>query len=288
MKRLGPELKKSDLKVPAVVRDLYNDLRDRRLLPLLALIVVAIVAVPFLLSESPEEEPAAPPALGITPGEAEQASELTVVPATPGLRDYRRRLKARSAADPFEQRYTEPVLKGAKLQSKSETSGGEKKSKSQTESSGGGIVVEETPGGGQGDDDQGGGSDPSEQLPADTRLFTFAIDVQFSRTETLPDGTVQMGEPERREGVKPLTPLPYAATPVVTYLGADLEKGKLLMMVSKDVTASFGDGECISGTDSCELLAVEPGFPQTFEYGPAGVRYKINVIKVEMVRSPKG
>lgn len=287
MKRLGPELKKPDLKVPTVLRDLYNDLRDRRLLPLLALVIVAIVAVPFLLSESPEEESAvAPPALGITPGEAAQASELTVIPATPGLRDYRRRLKARSAADPFAQRYTEPVLKGAKLQSESETSSGEKKSKSKTESSGGGIVVDETSGGGQGDGDRGG-DDPDQQLPADTRLFTFAIDVQFSRTETLPDGTVQMGEPERREGVKPLTPLPYAATPVVTYLGADLEKGKLLMMVSKDVTASFGDGECISGTDSCELLAVEPGFPQTFEYGPAGVRYKINVIDVDLVRSPK-
>ena len=286
MKRLGPELKKPDLKVPAVLRDLYNDLRDRRLLPLLALIVVAIVAVPFLLSESPEEEPAAsPPALGLTPGEAAQASKLTVVPATPGLRDYRRRLRARTATDPFTQRYTEPVLKGADLQSESETSGGEKKSKSKTGSSGG-IVVDETAGGGQGDDQ--GGDDPDQQLPADTRLYVFAIDVQISHTETLPDGTVRMGEPERREGVKPLTPLPNAATPVVTYLGADLEKGKLLLMVSKDVTASFGDGECVSGTDSCELLAVEPGFPQTFEYGPQGVRYKINVIKAELVGSPKG
>lgn len=291
MKRLGPELKKPDLKVPAVLRDLYNDLRDRRLLPLVALVIVAILAVPFLLSESPEEEPAAvPPALGITPGEAEQASELTVVPATPGLRDYRRRLKARSATDPFKQRYTEPVLKGAKLQSETETSGGEKSSKSKTDSSsGGGVVVEEPPAGpDRGGGSDGGGKPDDDLLPEDTRLYTFAIDVQIAKTETLPDGTVKMGQPERRDGVKPLTPLPGAATPVVTYLGADLEKGKLLLMVSKDVTASFGDGECVSGTDSCELLAVEKGFPQTFEYGPAGVRYKINVIKVEMVRSPKG
>ncbi|HEX6603183.1 MAG TPA: hypothetical protein VF030_11130, partial [Solirubrobacterales bacterium] len=239
MKRLGPELKKPDLKVPGVLRDLYNDLRDRRLLPLVALVLVAIVAVPFLLSESPEEEPAAVPPLGITPGEAEQASELTVVPATPGLRDYRRRLRARSATNPFKQRYTEPVLKGAKLQSESETSGGEKSSKSKTDtSSSGGIVVDETTGGDQGNGDRGG-DNPDQQLPPDTRLFTFAIDVQIAKTETLPDGTVKMGQPERRNGVKPLTPLPGAATPVVTYLGADLEKGRLLLMVSKDVTASF-------------------------------------------------
>ena len=56
MKRIGPELKMpklkgSDAKVPPVLADLYYDLRDRRLLPLIALILVAIVAAPFLLKE---------------------------------------------------------------------------------------------------------------------------------------------------------------------------------------------------------------------------------------------
>ena len=61
MKRVGPELKMPDLKnvkVPRFVTDLYQDLVDRRLLPLVALILVAIVAVPFLLGGS--EEPPAP------------------------------------------------------------------------------------------------------------------------------------------------------------------------------------------------------------------------------------
>ena len=35
--------------MPPFLVDLYYDLRDRRLLPLLALVLVAIVAVPFLL-----------------------------------------------------------------------------------------------------------------------------------------------------------------------------------------------------------------------------------------------
>ena len=48
-----------ELKVPDFLRDLYYDLRDRRLLPLVALVIVAIVAVPFLLGGGSKEEPVA-------------------------------------------------------------------------------------------------------------------------------------------------------------------------------------------------------------------------------------
>ena len=41
----GPELKLSKLKVPDFVADLYYDLHDRRLLPLVALLVVGIIAL---------------------------------------------------------------------------------------------------------------------------------------------------------------------------------------------------------------------------------------------------
>ena len=66
MKKLkGPDLKMPDFKVPAFVSDLYYDLRDRRLLPLVGLVLVAIVAVPFLLSGGSEEQGARqPPTLG--------------------------------------------------------------------------------------------------------------------------------------------------------------------------------------------------------------------------------
>ncbi len=47
----GPELKMPEPKAPAFLADLYYDLRDRRLLPLLALVVVAIAATPFLLGQ---------------------------------------------------------------------------------------------------------------------------------------------------------------------------------------------------------------------------------------------
>lgn len=275
------QLKGPELKVPPVLRDLFQDLRDRRLLPLLALVLVAIVAVPFLLSDNPEDEAtSASPSLAVPQDQVAEAARLTVVEAKPGLRDYRKRLRAQAATNPFKQRYTKPDLEGAELQSESSTSGSsETTSTSPTGSSDGAAVVESPPSGGTGGNGNGAGDDGGKPPPL--TLFTFVIDIKYSHTEQSEDGSVTMGESTKRERVKPYTPLPGEKAPVVTYLGVGAEAKTALLMVSKEVTATFGDGKCVSGTTSCELLEVEPGIPQTFEYGPNGVRYKINVLKIE-------
>jgi hypothetical protein len=121
MKRIGPELKMpklrgGEMKVPPFLSDLYADLRDRRLLPLVALILVAIVAAPVLLAgDPPEPEPVPAPVVG---GSAPAAQSLTVVKAEPGLRNYKKRLAHRSPTNPFKQRFAgSPSLKGAQLNS---------------------------------------------------------------------------------------------------------------------------------------------------------------------------
>ena len=92
----GPELH-----APKLLVDLYADLRDRRLLPLVALLIVAIVAAPILLPGNGDQEEAP----GITPATAAGAeasdAKFTVVPAEPGLRNYKRRLHHRTALNPF-------------------------------------------------------------------------------------------------------------------------------------------------------------------------------------------
>src|SRR4029077_5233531 len=102
----GPELKMPELKPPAFLADLYYDLRDRRLLPLIALVVVATVAVPFLMGSDAESVPALPAGGAVTlESSPEKTSKLTVVEATPGLRDYHKRLRGRAPTDPFKQLY---------------------------------------------------------------------------------------------------------------------------------------------------------------------------------------
>ena len=107
----GPELKLSGIKTPDFLADLYLDLKERRLLPLVALLVVAIVAVPILLgqagstSSEPGEE-GAPPVAGAS---SVNSGALVVAKSAPGLRDYKRRLEHAQAADPFKQHEDEPA-----------------------------------------------------------------------------------------------------------------------------------------------------------------------------------
>jgi len=280
MKRLGPELKMPDLKnvkVPGFLSDLYQDLADRRLLPLVALILVAIVATPFLLGE-PEPE-ASPPV--VSPGGSAgvaRASSLTVVEAQPGLRDYRKRLGRRSPTDPFKQRYTGAPANGGlpeqSTSSSTSTSGGEAGSVSPGTSSPS-EPVEPAPTSPPPSDDS---VDPGE-----LRLFTFAADVRISSTRTTADGKKEKSEPEVRREVVPPAALPSAKAQVVTFMGISPKTRKPLFLVSDDVEAIFGEPKCLSGSESCQLLEVDTQIPTTFVYEPTGTRYKINVLKVEPV-----
>ncbi|HEX6752103.1 MAG TPA: hypothetical protein VF093_00755 [Solirubrobacterales bacterium] len=289
MKRLkGPELKMPDLKVPDFLKDLYWDLRDRHLLPLVALGVVAIVAVPFLLGGG-SEEPAPLPAGGAVASGADDrtaGASLTVVEAKPGLRDYRKRLKGRSATDPFEQRYTSPQLKGTKLGNgeESETSSSTVTSTTKTTKTvkdEDGTTTTVTTDTTTEDPPDGAGAEP------ELTLYSFAIDVQIVRTETKADGSKETSEPTVRHRVLAPAALPGEKAQVVTYMGISPKTRKPLLLISDDVTAVFGEGHCLSGSSTCQLLEVETGLPITFVYGENDVRYKINVLKIEPVTAGK-
>ncbi|HEY7456286.1 MAG TPA: hypothetical protein VH703_03335 [Solirubrobacterales bacterium] len=288
--KLPSGLKTPGVKAPDFVTDVYYDLRDRRLLPLIALVAVAIVATPLLLGDKSEttQPPQAAGAIEVLKEASEEHSTLTVVEARPGLRDYRKRLRGRTPTDPFVQRYTQSVLKGAELneqQSKSSTDGEGGESTSTTD---GGSIGGKSGGGSgggapaDGGETGGGGSGGGKQTGP--ILYTFAVNltiVHSSGSEA--EGDKKKGEPDERKRVLPTTVLPGKKTQVVTYLGLSPKTRKPLFLVSDKVTGVFGDGKCISGTDSCQLIELEPGFPELFEYGDGGDRYSIKVTKVELV-----
>jgi hypothetical protein len=292
VKRLGPELKMpklkaSELKVPPFLSDLYFDLRERRLLPLVALILVAIVAAPILLGgDSGEPEPAPAPGPVAGASSAPAAHGLAVVQAQPGLRNYRKRLAHRSATNPFEQRFDGPQVQGAQLNeptttttttsTSAEATGGSAPSSSAP--SGGPA---EPPSGGGGAGDGGGSGDPAPSTGV--TYYTFAVDLQITRTETKKDGTVDKGEPVLHEDVRPPAALPGDKAQVVTYMGTSSKTHKPLFLISPKVESVFGEGRCIAGEESCQLIELEPAFPETFVFGENQVRYKINVLKVTPV-----
>jgi len=283
----GPKIEFSQLKVPGVVRDVYQDLRDRRLLPLVALILVAIIAVPFLLGGSSDvsEAPLAP---AVPPEAGAQVSSIEVVKATPGLREPGKRLSGRRAKDPFEQHFlgsavsSESVVTGGTTTT---VTGGEGSSGSSTGSTESAPVPSQPSSGGGAPTETGGNSNPPSSGGGSGHLvlFTYAAKVKIVKTETSESGKKVTSEPEERDRVLPSTILPSPKQQVVTYMGISPKTRKPLLLVSTDVTAIFGDSKCASGTDTCQLLEVEPTFPETFVYGESGVRYKITILKVEPV-----
>ncbi|HET7591152.1 MAG TPA: hypothetical protein VFK14_13340 [Solirubrobacterales bacterium] len=296
MKKLkGPELKMPEVKVPAFAQDLYYDLRDRRLLPLVALVAVAIVATPFLLASGSKPE-VAPPSAAAGGAGAENASTLTVVRATPGVRDYRRRLRGRSPHDPFAQKFTAPDLSGARLGAGEEGGGGGGSSTSTVETTtsttvnGTSTVTKETTHSAGGETtrksetevNEGGGGQGA-QPTGELTFYSFAIDVKVTKTVDKPDGGKETGDPQVRHEVLPPAPLPSKKAQAVTYMGISPTTHKPLLLVSDAVTAVYGEAKCLSGESKCQLLEVETGIPTTFVYGENDVRYKVNILKVTPV-----
>lgn len=294
MKRLkaGPELKMPDLKVPDFLVDLYWDLRDRHLLPLVGLVVVAIVAVPFLLGGGSKESPPEPIAgVSAAPSPESVGSHLTVVEAKPGLRDYHKRLHHDSPTDPFKQRFTSPDLKGAKL------GGGGEKSSSASSTSSTSTSTSTTTTTSEGGSSSptvttnGNGEPTAAGVPGRKKivLFSFAIDVKITKTTpSSSEGKANSSEgkskdeSEVRHHVVPPGPLPSEKTAVITYMGINPKTRLPYFIVSDAVTGVFGDGRCLSGVGACQVIELEPGIPETFAVGD-GPRYKFNVLDVEPV-----
>lgn len=298
MKRLGPDLKMpklngGEIKVPPFLSDLYADLRDRRLLPLVGLILVVIVATPFLLGGGSEEPEPVPGPSATAGGGAPAGRELVVVKAAPGLRNYKKRLAHRSPTNPFKQRFTGPQgLKQAQLgalPSSGSGSSGEPSSDEST-SGGGAEPTGALPSVGGGGGSTGGGEskgspegESKDGIPDGATFFTLVVTLQVTRIETKPDGSVEKQGPTTYEDVRAPAPLPGEKTPVITYLGMG-SKGRVPMfLVSNEVSAIYGEADCIAGGGTCQLLVLEEGFPVTFVYGDNDVRYKVNLIKAEPV-----
>jgi hypothetical protein len=274
MLKKGPEVKLPEMKVPGFLSDLYYDLRDRRLLPLVAVLAVAIVAVPIAFSDSSiPDAPLASSAIA-TPGIAVDESGLVVAKATPGLRDYRRRLDELTARNPFKQQYTKPAsADGGSSDSSSE--GGSTVSTGSTSTG----TTTYTP-----------STAPSGSPTGELRYFTFAIDVRVVQVpggdeRVSPDEEGSSGEPKAtvRRNLPPLTPLPGRDTPAATYMGVSKDRRKALLLISDNVRSIFGDARCVVGTQSCQLLAIEPGVPVTFVWGANGRTFRIELLKIELV-----
>jgi hypothetical protein len=279
----GPDIKLSELKVPQVISDLYWDLRDRYLLPAVALLVIAIVAVPLALGgssdsswqESIEDGSVADEIAGVSAPPS--ATEELVAKAAPGLRDYRRRLNELQEKDPFVQQFSGGGEEGAAISevgSESSTTSPEGSTTSPDISSP--EFSEEAP-----------PNEPSSDSPGIT-WFSYAMDVRvvsLGEAGSSSQNGANESNTSVRHNLPELTVLPSRDAPAAIYMGVTKDGKKALMMISDQVQGIFGDATCVLGSTKCQLLAMEPGLPVTFVYGPAERTFRIEILKLRLLNT---
>ncbi|MFN8161224.1 MAG: hypothetical protein U0R52_09325 [Solirubrobacterales bacterium] len=306
----APAFKRPDIHAPAALSDLVGDLRDRHLLPLVAVLAVAIVAVPIALKQSGGSGKVASPAPSTEPaplaGDAGGPHVVALEDAGATVRDYRRRLRDLSSKDPFEQQYAQGESAGATgAGSSSAMSGSTSYGSGSTSSSsyGSGSTSYGSPpsssgasapvtgsGSGGGDSSGNGNSSGNGQVAVkvETRYASYEIDVRIVAAGS-PGSTSSATSARKaarvRRGLPELTMLPSRKTPAAVFMGVSADRKKALLLISSNVRALFGDGKCLVGSSTCQLLALEPGLPETVIFGSRGRAYRIEVLKIRRVVS---
>ena len=275
MPKKGPDLKMPDLKVPDFLLDIYYDLKEHHLLPVVAVLLVALVTLPFVLSQGSDTSREEGVAVA-TPNTSVATSSLVVAKATPGLRDYRRRLREEHAKNPFVQHYAEPE----EGEAVAEGTGGEEGSSVTVESSEpSGTSIEGTETATPGE----GSSEPPEE--GQLRYYSWAIDVRVvpvssGQGKDKPQASV-------RHNLPGMTMLPSRSVPALTFIGVTKDEKSAVMLVSDKVTGLFGDGVCTEGSEHCQLLVLEPGIPETVVYGANSRTYRIELLKIRLLKTDK-
>lgn len=261
----------------AMLNDLYRDLRDRRLLPVVIVLGVAIVAVPFLLGGGSETQVAtAPVSTADTPAGGAESLSPVVLADVPGLRDYRQRLSRFNRRDPFKQQMTgTDTAQGGKGNLEQTGSTTVDTSSSSSTSSTSGTSTDSTT------STDTGGSSPGGTVPPDgnhgngsgkpeDRVMVTTIDVRVGR----------VGKTKVLKGVESLQFLPGDKRPVVQFVEGDSDGTHAAFVVSAEVTKSEGDGKCDPGRNDCQFLLMEKGDVQTFVYGEAQETYRLQLLAI--------
>lgn len=254
--RRKPSGSKSSVKAPKFATDLYADLRDRRLLPLVAVLLVAIVATPILLASGDDEKAPMPiaPVAG-EPSAAAQAS-FAVVPEEATLRDYRTRLRHRQARNPFREppAPAEPAPGGEPASA----SGGD------PEATGGEAAPVEA------EADEAPAPKTTTKVVVQSKVLGYEIDTRAG----------YVGNVKAHKGIVPTTKLPNPKKPVIVFTGFSKDNKRALFLMSSNVTAYYGKARCALDKQACQLVELAPGRSATFAYGYGDSRYKLTLQRI--------
>jgi hypothetical protein len=237
------------------LKSIFNDLVEKRLWPVALALGVALIAIPVLLSNPPDSEPASAPVVPAAPatGSGGALSAFHPVVNSEGKKssEIRKSLKGFQSKDPFEI----PNLGGG---GGGDTGTVEVQDAGTTSDAGAGGGAGGT-GGGSLAPDPGpttspgdSGTAPSGSGTSQLTYFTYTVDVRFGKPDNLD-----------KKRLEQFRALPSSQDPVIVFMGVR-EDGETAVFLVSSASSTTGEGDC-EPDDTCTFLYMKAGDQQTFE-----------------------
>ena len=251
--------------------DLWHDLKEKRLWPVAAVLLLALIAVPVLLAKPSEEAPAPAPvakASGPTPNVLKQLAKVKLGDEEVGDGST---LGAFDAGNPFN------PPKGAIKKDKAAAttagpSGPSGGSASTTPSGDGGSTV--TPGGGGTTGGVPGGAPGGGDTPTTTTttVYKYVVDVTFTAN----------GRTRHIKGMEKLDMLPNQSAPLLIFMGVT-EKGSNAVFLVDSTLKAAGEGRCKPSASKCAFAYIGPGSEYIFTEED-GDSYTVRIDEIRKVK----
>lgn len=248
-----------------LLQDLWHDLRERRLWPIAALLLVGIVAIPVVLTESRTEPPPTPVA----------AVPDADVPKGPGVRldvDNADSSGTGSALNVFapEDPFVPPKSVTDKPKGDATaTAAGPSGDGGAGQPGGGGAPA---PGGPQLVPPQSPGTPVSPVAPPKTSEYEYVADVTFWN-----------GNRRRERRLRKLDMLPSQAAPLLIFMGVTAEGGNAVFLVDSTLKTA-GEGNCRPTRANCAFVDIGPGAEHTFTT-ETGESYRLRIDEIRRVKA---
>lgn len=261
-----------------LIDNVWADLREKRLWPVAALLLAALVAVPLVLKKAPEEPPPAQP-VASAPRPASESKELkglATVKLEESLAQNGSSLDAFVPEDPFRppQRVVEEAqdeLDGGVSVDDEVTLSEEVVEGGTGLGSGDAGSGETGSGGGDTGGDTDGGTGEGDGPTTETTEYTYVLDVTFTKN----------GRTRKVKGMERLDMLPSAASPLLLFLGVSSNAGNAVFLVDSKLETA-GEGRCEPNNGECGLLHLGAGSEHMFT-NVDGDTYRLRIDQIRRV-----
>jgi len=243
-------------------QDVWQDLREKRLWPLAVVLLLALVAIPALLTKSAAQPPASDSAsiaerqadtrVAVSRDDSDAASSATG-----------------SALDEFEQ--GDPFTPPGRIANADSGAGA------------GASTAGPSDAGPDGDIGGGGSTPPSTgDAPPPTQAPTTRTET--TEYEYVADVTFWSGDRRRNvRGLRKLDMLPNQSAPVLIFMGTSAQGGNAVFLVDSTLKTT-GEGHCVPDRANCAYVHIGPGSEQIFTT-ESGDSYRLRVDEIRRVRT---